>query len=159
MENNPYAAPTAHVEDIVRGAAAPPLWNPNAAAVWSLLFTPIFGAWLQMKNWQALGEAKQAAASRAWAIGNLVVFVGVLALAVLAPETKLLDSVTRILQLVLLISWYVNSARTQVRFVKERFGTGYPRRGWAKPLLIGVGLWIVFLGVTVAAVLGLGSAD
>lgn len=31
------------------------LWNPNAAVNWSVLFTPIFGAWIQAKNWKALG--------------------------------------------------------------------------------------------------------
>jgi hypothetical protein len=44
--------------------AAPALWNPNAAANWSLLFSPMFGAWLHMKNWAALGEPERAAARR-----------------------------------------------------------------------------------------------
>lgn len=40
-----------------REAAAIALWNPNAAANWSLLFTPLFGAYLHMLNWRSLGEA------------------------------------------------------------------------------------------------------
>lgn len=48
---------------------APPLWNPNAAANWSLLFSPVFGALLQMKNWEALGEDDKALNSKRRAIG------------------------------------------------------------------------------------------
>ena len=50
MNPNPYAPPTARVDDVATGDAAPALWNPNAAANWSLLFSPAFGAWLHMKN-------------------------------------------------------------------------------------------------------------
>ena len=36
------------------------LWNPNAAAIWSLFFTPIFGAWIHARNWKALNRQKEA---------------------------------------------------------------------------------------------------
>ena len=55
-----YAPPTAHVDDVHaarQSAVAPPLWNPGAAMAWSLLFSPIFGAFVHMKNWQALGPS------------------------------------------------------------------------------------------------------
>ena len=57
-QENPYAPPTAAVADIGTATAAPrpPLWNPGAAASWSLLLSPVFGAILHMKNWQAMGE-------------------------------------------------------------------------------------------------------
>ena len=54
MTPNPYAPPKAEVADVGRTEVAPALWNPNAAASWSLLFSPAFGAFLHMKNWQAL---------------------------------------------------------------------------------------------------------
>jgi len=66
---NPYAPPEAEVADVAGPAfleAAPALWNPAAAASWSLIFSPIFGSWLQMKNWQALGESEKAAKARTW---------------------------------------------------------------------------------------------
>ena len=39
-DHNPYAPPRANVDYVstARGAAPSPLWNPNAAACWSLLF-------------------------------------------------------------------------------------------------------------------------
>ena len=68
IERNPYAPPQADVEPVaVETPAAPSLWNPNAAASWSLIFTPIFGAILHMKNWEALGEPQKAAGARSWA--------------------------------------------------------------------------------------------
>ena len=36
------------------------LWNPDAAACWSMLFTPLFGTILVIRNWEALGEPKRA---------------------------------------------------------------------------------------------------
>jgi hypothetical protein len=27
------------------------LWNPMVAVGWSILFTPVFGAWILSKNW------------------------------------------------------------------------------------------------------------
>ena len=58
MSLNPYSPPGAIIDDVMN---APPLWNPNAAANWSLLFSPAFGAFVHMKNWQALGEPEKAA--------------------------------------------------------------------------------------------------
>jgi hypothetical protein len=75
MTPNRYAPPTADVADIGRGQTAPALWNPNAAASWSVLFSPAFGAFLHMKNWQALGEPAKASAAKIWAIATLLVMV------------------------------------------------------------------------------------
>ena len=65
MSIDPYAPPQT---DLSAPAAElennPPLWNPNAAAMWSLLFSPVFGALVHMKNWQAMGEPEKAAASK-----------------------------------------------------------------------------------------------
>jgi len=69
---NPYAPPATNVEDVTPLQASPPLWNPRVAVNFSLLFSPVFGAIVQMKNWQALGEAERALKSRNWAIGSLV---------------------------------------------------------------------------------------
>lgn len=112
---------------------APPLWNPDAAACWSLVLTPAFGAWLQMKNWTALGEHEEAAASRRWCIGVLVVLVGLQLLQALAPS-PILGRIGNVIGLPLLLGWYYLSGRPQARYVRERFGKAYPRRGWGKAL-------------------------
>src|ERR1700704_4744453 len=44
----------------------PTLWNPNAAACWSLLFSPAFGALLHARNADVLGRTDEAKANRVW---------------------------------------------------------------------------------------------
>jgi hypothetical protein len=142
MSTNPYAPPKAFVADIETHEDSPPLWNPNAAASWSLLFSPAFGAFLHMKNWQALGEPAKASAQKVWFIVTLSILLVVPLLLVLAPGMTSLASLPRVVGLVLLISWYSSVGRPHARYVKERFGTQYRRRGWGKPLLIAVGVMV-----------------
>lgn len=160
MHPNPYAPPTARVDDVATGDAAPALWNPNAAANWSLLFSPAFGAWLHMKNWQALGEPKKAANARIWIIVSLVLIVVLSLASGLMPDSKALDAASRSFGLVLLLAWYFSSGRAQAGLVKQRFGKDYPRRGWGQPLLWALGAVIVFfVGVfLVAFVVGMAGA-
>jgi hypothetical protein len=138
MDANPYAPPKADVADVVQGQASPALWNPNAAASWSLLFSPVFGAALHMKNWQALGEPEKAAASRVWVIAGIAVFVVLALLGAFLPDEKALDAISRAVAIGLLLSWYLAGARHQTAYVKARFGNAYPRKGWLKPLSLAV---------------------
>ena len=154
MSSNPYAPPTADVEDVSVLEASPPLWNPSAAARWSLLFSPIFGATVQMHNWIALGEPEKAAASRRWAISNLVVILGLGFLSAFLPDTKAIDLGLRMAGLGLLIAWYIVSSRPQTNYIAARFGTAYPKKGWAKPLLYA----LLSLFAFVAAFLGVALA-
>jgi hypothetical protein len=150
-----FAPPQADVADITAPADArrtPALWNPNAAANWSLLLTPAFGAFLHMKNWQSLGDAKKAAASKTWFIAVIVVFtLGALASGLL-PDGKF-DGLGRAVGIGMLIAWYFQSAREQVAVVKGRYGKAYPRKGWLKALALGVlGVLAYFLALVVLGV-------
>ena len=71
---NPYAPPTANVE-AGENKAAPALWNPNAAGAWSLLFTPIFGSFLLLKNWREIGADDKVRSARTWLIVSVVMLV------------------------------------------------------------------------------------
>lgn len=137
MSTNRYAPPTAAIDDISqqRSEASPALWNPSAAAKWSLLFSPIFGAAVHMKNWQALGEPEKAALSKKWLIGSIGFFAMLVVLGMLLPDSKSLDAGFRGAGIGLLVAWYSVSAKVQVAYVAARFGTSYPRRGWGRPLL------------------------
>ena len=149
MTSNPFAPPKSEVADVVPGRLAPALWNPNAAANWSLLFSPVFGAFLHMKNWEALGEPAKASTSKRWVVAGVGFFV-VLALASAYFPEKAMDGISRAAALGLLFGWYFASARQQTAYVKARFGKTYPRRGWAKPLflaLLAILGFVVVLGV------------
>jgi uncharacterized membrane protein YfcA len=142
---NLYAPPKAPVADIVQAEAAPALWNPGAAASWSLLFSPAFGAFLHMKNWEALGEPDKAAAARKWAVIYIVTIIGLSVAGAFLPSNKAIPGIVRLCGFVLLVSWYFASGKPQLEFVKERYGKDYPRKGWAQPLLIAVGAIIGFI--------------
>lgn len=160
MSTNPYAPPKAPVEDALpAGERAPALWNPNAAAIWGLLLSPIFGAVLHMKNWQALGDAKKAAESRMWAIACSGFFIVLILASILFEESKALDLVSRAGGFGLLIAWYIQSARTQIRYIAGRFGTTYPRRGWGKPLLYAFLVFVAFMVVVFVLALVTGAAS
>ena len=106
MSTNPYAPPTAHVADVAHRESAPRIWNPNAAANWSLLFSPVFGAILHMKNWDALGEPAKAAGARAWAIAALVLIVALNGVPAMLPDSEALDAASRGIGLILLLAWW-----------------------------------------------------
>ena len=155
-ETNRYAPPKAQVADVVGSDQAPPLWNPNAAANWCLLFSPIFGAILQMKNWQALGEDDRAASSKRWAIGcGIATFLAML-MGAYSATTPNSNNGTSSYGIVILIVWYIANGRAQGKYVKERFGKDYPRRGWGMPILIAIGVFacVVFVAVIVGFVIG-----
>ncbi|MEP6875624.1 MAG: hypothetical protein ABI887_14795 [Burkholderiales bacterium] len=157
---NPYAPPAARVDDVVAPTteAAPRLWNPNAAVNWSLLFSPAFGAWLHMKNWEALGEPQKAKAAKTWIVISLGLIVALSLASGLMPDSKGLDAATRSFGLVLLISWYVSAGRGQATLVKQRFGKDYPRRGWTQPLLWAVGATIAFFALVFVLAFAAGMA-
>lgn len=103
----------------------PKIWNPNAAVNWSILFTPVFGAWLHAKNWHALGDEDQAAKSMYWVYGGFVFLFVCLFLP---------DSVGYLPGLIFLVAWYLLSARKQTAYVKERLSGQYERKPWKTPL-------------------------
>jgi hypothetical protein len=111
------------------------LWNPSAAATWSLVFTPAFGAFIHMRNWQALGQPAQAAAARKW-------FYASLALLMLQIWTRALNARLGTEPLLLhpagalfLLVWYFGAARPQARLVRARYGASYRRKRWDSVLM------------------------
>ena len=117
MEIDPYATPQASLAtESPMPQAGPALWNPNAAGLWSLLLSPVFGSVLLMKNWQAIGDEQQALKARTWLLFSLVSLV--------------IGVFLRWWPLVYIIIWYLNFQRNQTAYVQERWGNGYPRKGW-----------------------------
>ncbi len=146
QENNPYAAPASLVQEAgaAPAATAPAMWNPNAAALWSLLFSPVFGGYLQMRNWQALGDNEKASMSWYWCIGSLVMILAVVGISMFLPETHWFSKLSNRFGFILLIAWYASHGKLQVAYVKEKFGKDYPRKSWTLPLLTGFGAVIGF---------------
>ena len=144
MTHNPYTPPSAEVSDRLQRDASPALWNPNAAANWSLLFSPAFGAFVHMKNRQALDEPDKAANAKVWAIASLVAVIGLACFSMLL-NLLALQGLARMADIVLLLSWYFVSARGQAQYIDTRYGKSYSRKGWGKPLLFAIAVFIAYI--------------
>jgi hypothetical protein len=123
----------------------PKLWNLNAAANWSLLFSPAFGAFLHAKNWETLGNTEMARANWVW----VKVTIAFLVLCIVPVESLAFNALCRLGGLALLLTWYFNLAKRQIQHVKKTLPATYERKGWTRPLLIGLGC---ILGLMIAAV-------
>lgn len=153
---------SAHVVAAVVPQSAPSeqggaIWNPNAASIWSPIFTPAFGSYLHALNWHTLGEPEKEKSAIGWfyfslAMLGVYVFMGLF----MENSEKTGDSV-RALGVLYLLVWYFSAGRAQVKYIEERFGSTYPRRSWGKPLLIGVGAKVGYFMLAAAIDFMIGS--
>jgi hypothetical protein len=144
MATNLYAPPKARLADVVLHEDAPALWNPGAAASWSVLLSPAFGAFLHMKNWEALGEPDKAAGAKKWLVIYIVTIAGLALVSAFLPYNRAIPAILRLAGFGLLLGWYFASGKPQMNFVKSRYGKEYPRKGWGQPILIAIGVFFGF---------------
>lgn len=120
------------------------LWNPNATANWSLLFTPIFGSYLQMKNWEAMGNNLEAKKAKDW-IFITVAFIFFMHL--VAPFIWGVSEETTITYrgfgFLYVLYWYFDYAKKQAKFVKENIADNYQKKSWLYPLLIATPIFLI----------------
>jgi hypothetical protein len=140
MATNLYAPPKARLADVVQHEDAPALWNPGAAASWSVLLSPAFGAFLHMKYWEALGEPDKAAGAKKWVVIYIVTIVGLTVVSAFLPHNRAIPGILRLAGFGLLLGWYFASGKPQMSFVKSRYGKEYPRKEWGQPILIAIGV-------------------
>lgn len=107
-------------------ATKPSLWNPNAAVNWSVVFTPVFGAWLHAKNWKELNEPEKEKQSMYWVYGGILLLI-ILIFADASPA----------ISVAYLIAWYLVSGKKQVQYIKEK-NIEYDKKDWPKPIIFGV---------------------
>ena len=149
MSMNPYAPPKSLVADVEPPLdSRPALWNPWAATLWSLVFSPAFGAYLHMKNWRALGDAEKARVQKLWFIGSLTCFTVLSLAGALLPDLAALKAVSKWIFLPLLLAWYYLGGKAQRAYIEARFGKDYSRRGWLKPL---GAVFLIFVALVVVA--------
>ena len=140
------------------GPLEPALWNPNAAANWSLLLTPVFGAYLHATNWRALGKPERAAANMVWVwvtVAFLLVNLGTLFLI----ESATVDGLMKAAGLGVLLGWYFSQGKSQAAYLKKVLPAGYPRRSWGAPLAVGFAGVAAYVGVAVLIGLAAYSPD
>jgi hypothetical protein len=117
------------------------LWNVDAAAVWSLWVTPLFGAVLQWLNARTLRDADMARASLQWVAVSAIATVFAMAhmlqrdasLASLQVASSLLSPLTCV--------WYIASGRDHSKRIIARHGRRYRKRFIAVALVPAVLLY------------------
>lgn len=139
-----------------RTEETPALWNPNAAACWSLLFSPVFGAALHMLNARAMGDEELEKQNKFFMWGIVAIIL------IAIPISIIFGVSSNFLGVALLGAWYGGVGRKQVALVREKYGADYPLRSWGKPILFGIlgvaGLFLYsFLVAFMAALMGLVS--
>jgi hypothetical protein len=117
----------------------PELWNPNAAANWSFLFTVIFGAFLHAKNWKALGNEDNAKKSMYWMYGG----IGSIVLYLFLPESAF----DYVLIFGPLLGWYFTMAKAQAKYLNDS-NIDYKPKSWGKPVGIGMVALVLFFGIS-----------
>ena len=115
------------------------LWNPNAAANWSFLFTMIFGACIHARNWRVLGKEELAKKSMYWMYGG----IGAVILYLLLPESGF----DYVLLIGPLLAWYFTMGKSQSKYLKAN-NIEYKPKSWAKPIGIGIVALILFCGIS-----------
>ena len=129
---------TEHIASAALNEDRAALWNPSGVLIWSLAFSPAFGAWLHVRNCEAMGDLDAALTARRW----LAASIGVLAVQALvrALETRLNSEsgFTMGLGLAYTLVWMVGAALPHAAAVRTRFGAAYPRRQWDAPLFLAV---------------------
>lgn len=126
------------------------LWNPSASAGWSIIFSPVLGAWLHSKNWRSLGEESKANQSMNW------VFVGffIPIVALFIPERAASAA-----GVAYLLAWYFSSGKEQADYVKDRLNNNYIRKSWMKPITIGTLVLFSFLALVAVIFSVVDAAD
>jgi len=153
MSANPYLPPAADLERKMPADTIPALWSPGVAAGLAFFLSPIFGALINMKNWDAMGEPVKARQSMMWIYGTVGFYVLMLVAAFSVPDEFASDGLYRAAGLGFFIAWYMTSGKDQKDVVEYRYGKTFPKRGWAKPVLISIGAYITLI-IAVVAVIG-----
>ncbi len=103
------------------------LWNPLAAAFWSIIFTPAFGTYIHSLNWKTLNEPQKESSTKIWFYVSF--FVMIIALFLMGIDYANLGL------LIYLIIWYLVSGQLQKNYLSEKFGSNYIRKilGYTNP--------------------------
>lgn len=137
-----------HTED----TTTPEIWNPTAAILWGIwAFTPIFGTFVVMKNWEALGCQRKAQQTLYWLVG----FVAFYFVDIFVYPSASYEIITTMALWSACATWVLFDSAQQVYYVKTHYGSTYRRKSWWPILALGLLMPFVY-GAAIAAI-GAGS--
>ena len=105
-----------------------------------------------MKNWTAMGEPAKARQSMMWIFGTIGFYILMLAAAFLVPDEVASDAVYRGVGIGFFVAWYMSNGKDQKDVVEYRYGKDFPKRGWTKPILISIGVYLALVAIAVVVI-------
>jgi hypothetical protein len=140
---------TAEMADAVQ------LWSTAGIAAWSLLFTPAFGAWLQMYNWRRMGDAARAGRAWYWCLGGLAV-LGWNAIAYAIGARLGLDSMLfGWVSVALYAAWMIDTWPAHAQAVGKEWHARRVPRAWDSVVVLGLAAALAYLAATAVLALAL----
>ncbi len=118
---DPALAPPTQATDLA-------LWSPDMAALFSVIFTPIFGAVLHVMNSRRLGEPRLVSIATFWLVASLVATAAGFWLLRGLTWTLMRPFGVSVLLMPYSSLWYFAAAHAQSRFVARSFGTKFVHR-------------------------------
>ena len=112
------------------------LYSPNAAGLWSLALSVVFGSWCIWQNYKTIGDEKAEKRSKNWTYSLAAIMVITLFLP---------DGVSRYTTVPLLLIWYFAEQRPQVKYLKDK-NIEYRKKPWKKPVCIAIVIMLLFFG-------------
>ena len=132
----------------------PELYSPLACIVFTLLFTPMFGAFLQGLNWRELGNDELAARNMNWVRWSFFTFLAYTLAEPFIDETF----VGRYLMIVLFIGFWasltISLGWNQLAYVKKNVPV-YTRKFLGRSIMIGAFGWVAYTAIALTMVLAL----
>ena len=132
-------------------ASLPAIYPPKLVCALALIFTPVFGAVLQGKNWIELGRPDEARASRIWARTAFWLIGFYLVFQTLFRHEPIVHYMGPYFLLVLWAAWMITNGRRQLAHASEPFA----RRPIGRPIMLGAGGWILYGALSFTITLGL----
>ena len=130
----------------------PALFNPLSCILFTLLFTPMFGGFLQALNWRELGENDLAYRNMGWVKLTFVTFVLYTFSEPFIRETLFGRYLMIALFIGLWISWTVSLGWQQVVYVKKNVAV-YTKKFMGRAIMIGAFGWVAYTAVALTLVL------
>ena len=139
----------------------PALFNPKLVCALALLFTPIFGAALQARNWIELGRTDEAASSRFWVRSSIWLIILFVVVQTLFRKEEIMSWFGPYFLVVIWAAWMITSGWKQLSYVAKNVGKFYDARPIGKSITLGVAGWLFYglISTTIALALVLTGVE
>lgn len=119
------------------------IFSPNASAGLSIIFGPVFGTFLHMKNWKALGNPEAERNSLIWLSISVILLAVFLALNFIQGFGDFTDKGITAFSFWVTVIWYFTSGKKQLNYVKG-IKENVNKKSFVKPVLCGIFLIMVY---------------